>query len=224
MRWYAANSTPVSASHLQAGQIVAVQFKAWRIVDVDRDDETVIVTAVDATGADDRQYSMRAPARYLWTVLGEHYSVCVKCGDVQPCREQVAADVSSQEARQAERFEISGVCPSCLQPVTARQRSITFEENVATILGPPVTFHLRQKCMSGAIRYDQRWAKHLERAPKLEESLKCDGALYRHRDGVTTCTSVDCPSVRAWHGSWAQCYTRSYGCPRFECEFGAVSS
>jgi hypothetical protein len=135
-RWHPRDSRH-GGPGIEVGMIVALDYQAWRVTYVELEDpDTVQVRAVKADGSDPREGVMTAPVRHYWDVLPEHYSVCVHCGDVQPCREQEAERISGLEVKRAERFEFAGFCPACLEPVTARQQSVTFEENTAVPLGP----------------------------------------------------------------------------------------
>lgn len=217
----ALGSTPTYGKPPKVGDLVANDYRAWRVTAVSVNDEQLTLRVRPDYDLKGDEYEITASSRQSWDILPEHYSICARCNELQPCREQTAEYVAGVEANTATRYETAGICPACLEVTTARQATITFDENTMTPLGPPVTFHLRSKCLRSAIAYDKSWAKQLNRTPKLEESLTCEGSLHRHRDGVTTCTSIDCPSVRAHHTYWSVCTVLSHGCPRFECTFGA---
>lgn len=138
-----------------------------------------------------------------WPILGEHYPVCVKCGDLTPCREVVSAKVAAESAENASRYETAGVCPACEEVVTHRQQSVTWAENVVAVLGPPVTFHLRSKCFWGAYEYEQKWSREY---PDRPLRFHCGGNVVNHGDGTYECTREgECPGPTARHGSMTVC-------------------
>jgi hypothetical protein len=158
-----------------------------------------------------------------WQSLPEHYAVCVRCGDLAPCREVTA---ESEAARMMERFErlsqiLPGCCWSCREPVTGRQESIDFPgENVWLPTAPPgPVFHLRRQCRHTAARYEREWVKAWPGRARSLLTLTCTGNLVVHGAGDLECfgaESSDCPSPWAAHGSYTACYVQSHGCPR-EC-------
>ncbi|NIL77650.1 hypothetical protein [Rhodococcus sp. B10] len=139
----------------------------------------------------------------LWPILGEHYPVCVKCGDLTPCREVVSVKIAAESAENAARYETAGVCPACEEVVTRRQQAVTWQENVVAVLGPPVTFHLRQKCFWGAYEYEQKWSREY---PDRPLRFHCGGDVVNHGDGTYECTHESaCPGPSARHRSMSVC-------------------
>lgn len=107
--------------------------------------------------ADVRRACLR---RSYWRVLPEHYSVCAKCGDLQPCREEVQAAQAARAMKEMVRFEMAGICPACQKPVSSRQRSLTFPDNLFVPAGPPVTYHVgRRECVGHARVYERLWVE-----------------------------------------------------------------
>jgi hypothetical protein len=96
--------------------------------------------------------------RAMWDVYtSEHWPACGKCHEPTPCREVVADQMIEQASRQLERWSTPGVCPNCEEPVSARQRSQTFRENLRVPGGPPVTFHVgRGGCAYAARQYAEK--------------------------------------------------------------------
>lgn len=138
-----------------------------------------------------------------WDVLPEHYAVCVHCAELLPCREMAAKEAGEAAMRRIESYETPGICPACSEPISARQKSITFEENVELLLGPPVTFHLRRACLWYAERYERKWAAM---DPARKTTLSCSGRLTNHADGTYECsTGIECPSPTASHSSNSVC-------------------
>ena len=83
----------------------------------------------------------------------EHYPVCAKCGEPTPCRDQMAMTEAARSIRLMDDYTDPAKCPACKEPVTARQGRETFEWNLHVPAGPPVSFHTRQKCLGGLVRY-----------------------------------------------------------------------
>lgn len=93
---------------------------------------------------------------------------------------------------------------ACAEPVTARQKCLSFSENLEVPGGPPVTFHLRSRCNYSAVKYEQRWvaADPNRRRP----TLSCPGHVTNHNDGTYDCTQLgDCPGPQARHPSYRMC-------------------
>lgn len=160
---------PKDARHdhrpLQAGDLIALDYKPWRIREIremppdladGRTHLRVRSAAADQTfesHPDDVSISGRAESlRYLYR-LQEHYGLCVKCGDLQPCREVETDRAIRKETQRMMRYSTPGICPCCAEVVTHRQKRETFP-NVIVPLGPPVTFHAgRRGCARAMERY-----------------------------------------------------------------------
>lgn len=149
----------------------------------------------------------------MFTVLPEHYAVCVTCGEIPPCADAWAEKVAEHATEWAARFETPGVCPACQEPVTRRQESVRFEENLHVPFGPQVVFHKRRKCLASAVSYDQSVASATGREPRLS----CSGLLVQHIDGERECTNVTCPGWNKAHRNFSMCYVLDAKCNRPEC-------
>lgn len=167
----------------QVGDVVAWDFKPWRLVGL-RDDDRV--KEGDREGEVYRVWVLRPPhldptatavtgdvhlrgvsSMYL-DKIREHYGLCVHCQELLPCRALMAERQARREVKYMQRFETAGVCPACLTPVTHRMASETFP-NVVVPLGPDVTFHAgRVGCRSSLERYRERCAQP-------ESQLRLDG-------------------------------------------------
>lgn len=171
----------------------------------------VVVRPAGITGDDpklrrhDRHLRVPGGRRVMWAVYpDEHYPVCAQCGDPTPCRERSAKWEAEEAVKKMGRYETAGVCPACQEPVTRRQKTLTFPDNLEIPGGPPVTFHLRSDCWSGAMRYEQRWVAADPERRRL--TLSCPGRLTNHNDGTYDCTELGhCPSPTARHPSYARC-------------------
>jgi hypothetical protein len=119
----------------------------------------------------------------------EHYPVCARCGEPTPCRELEAQRIAEREMARMERYCTPGVCPSCDKPVSERQKSIVFMENVLVPAGPPLVFHLRQQCRWDAMAYEKKWVAADPR--NRTYSLQCPGEVTRHAYSRYECTVGD---------------------------------
>lgn len=164
------------------------------------------------------QLSLSANSRWgEWQVYpSDHYPVCVGCGEPMPCRAEMARSLGEKADKDAARYEIPGVCPSCQETVTPRQKVHTFGENLRIPLGPPVTFHVgRGECRYDAVKYEQELAKS---DPSYLHVLSCPGFLTQHpydpydRAGFAQCTeSEGCGGPKMPHAGVIQCPD---SCPR----------
>lgn len=139
---------------------------------------------------------LSAAASVSWWTLPEHYSVCRLCGQLPPCRDVQTEAVMTQESERLNREMaiVPGCCHSCREPVTKRQKTITFEG--ANLIRPDLgdgtaLFHLREACRDDAVRYDERWAAA---EPGRVRLLFCEGRRRNHYDGTADCTEgAACP-------------------------------
>lgn len=146
--------------------------------------------------------------------------LCSCCGHPWPCLTADQERLAAEELKAAERQMrlMPGCCPACEEPVTSRQRSITFGgPNVKNPLAEGPTFHLRRACWPAAVRYEEAWVNDEPGRPRSLLTLACDGHLIVHGDGTAECfgaTESDCPSVYAHHRHLIACYLQTAGCPR----------
>lgn len=141
-----------------------------------------------------------------WLRMPEHYPICAVCNDLMPCKHTVIDVIAEHSSDLMEKFSTPGVCPSCREPVTARQRSITYDRNMHGI--GDVTFHLRKKCIHSAYDYDR--AVH---ADDGHYRLTCPGTAHKGLDEhglpVTYCSLPDCRGANRKHanyGFWIAAY------------------
>lgn len=155
----------------RAGSLVAWDYKPWRLITVSPAPPRPEVSAVagdcfyfllrppgltsspfERTDHDQSLYGNRL------IVLHEHYGLCTHCGELTPCRSRDAARIAAEAAAEMDRYEYTGICPSCLDPVTDRQRSNSLP-NMIYPGGPPVTFHTsRPTCAYAKRIYELRLA------------------------------------------------------------------
>lgn len=146
--------------------------------------------------------------------------LCSCCNHPWPC---IEADQQAQAAKELKAAErelrlLPGCCPSCQEPVTSRQRSITFGgPNVRNPLAQGPTFHLRHACWNDAARYEEAWVADEPGRARSLLTLSCRGTAIVHGDGTAECFGADgsdCPSVYARHRGMSACYVQSHGCGR----------
>lgn len=102
------------------------------------------------------------PANHSWDVLPEHYWICAACGELPPCRHEIAEQEADRQAAAADvLMDIPpGHCLGCGEFVTARQQATRFPgpnlwrpdlpENSAV-------FHARQECSTPREQYRKQW-------------------------------------------------------------------
>lgn len=144
--------------------------------------------------------------------------LCSCHGHPWPCLEsdqQREAEAAMEKAERALRL-LPGCCPACEEPVTSRQRSITFGgPNVTNPLAEGPTYHLRRKCYGSAARYEEMWVTDEPGRKRSLLTLACAGTVIVHEDGTGECFGADgsdCPSIYARHRCMSACYLQSHGC------------
>ncbi|MGR6538848.1 hypothetical protein [Streptomyces rochei] len=102
------------------------------------------------------------PANHSWDVLPEHYAICAACGELPPCRHELAEQEADRHAARADvLMDIPpGHCLGCGEFITARQQATRFPgpnlwrpdlpENSAV-------FHARQECATPREKYREQW-------------------------------------------------------------------
>lgn len=120
-------------------------------------------------------------------VVPDHYPVCAQCGQPWPCRGHDIERTVRAEAAELDRVTSipPGCCWECGQPVTRRQRAVTFDgENLLLPGAAPAMFHLRRKrCAAAAAAYENDWVaarpghrKRKLRFPGCPAGCAADGA------------------------------------------------
>lgn len=220
--WRSTQGQMTYGDKLHPGSLIAIdaqgfRHKPWVLYDVlPRDDgrTAIIVRPVGAeTDFAEHNQTLTMAKHAFVRVLPDHYALCAACGELPPCAEVWTETISDAAAERAARFEVEGVCPSCQKPITRRQHSHRFEENLYVPLGPPVVFHTRRGCVMGAIDYDRNVAKATGREPRMS----CEGLHVHHLDNAHECTNITCPGTQWRHRSYARCYALNERCNRPEC-------
>ena len=223
--WRPREGTSVALGDLVPGQLVAIQFHAWRVTSVKPVPMADLNQSEVASGRPIVQVRVepvtpgegRCPGKVRndpvkrVRVLPEHYAVCGVCHEIPPCRHEMQGIVEAQMLSRMNRFEVPGTCPSCLETVRRWQASLTFEGNTVVPGGPPVTFHRAKRCFRDAVQYEARLAASSGNAPQLS----CAGTLVRHVKAGTVCSLETCPGVGVVHESSVR---------RCECSGGGVCS
>lgn len=121
----------------------------------------VFVLALDGQ-PQEKPLHLIGPANTSWDVLPEHYAICSACGELPPCRHELAEREADQQAARADvLMDIPpGHCLGCGEYVTTRQQAARFPgpnlwrpdlpENSAV-------FHARQECEGEVDRYRRQW-------------------------------------------------------------------
>lgn len=168
-----------------------------------------------------QEVGYRIPAGYQsWLKIypSGRVPLCSCHGHPWPCLE---ADQQKLAEKELERAEAAlnlppGCCPACKEPVTTRQRSITFGgPNVTNPLAEGPTFHLRRKCYGSAAAYEEKWVTAEPGRRRSLLTLRCEGTVVVHADGTGECFGAagsDCPSIYAFHRASMACYYQSHGC------------
>lgn len=251
-RWRPQHASPSYGLRPHVGDIMALNFEAWRVLDItdvlpldpsaqqyiigarkliggQETGERHIITITEGPAPDPSLYKAgyleanperRRGRSPFFDILPEHYSVCARCGDVQPCRDVYNDTQVDRALKELERYDDPSVCPACNEVITLRQKTLQLP-NVVSPAGGMVTFHAgRWRCVSSAASYEKR----VLAAGVIEKlTLSCSGRLIQHVDRSLECLDLDCPGVNAHHDSFEQCRYRSHGCPRLECSLGATS-
>jgi hypothetical protein len=111
------------------------------------------------------------PVSHSWDVLPEHYAICSACGELPPCRHELAEREADRQAARADvLMDIPpGHCLGCGEFITSRQQAARFPgpnlwrpdlpENSAA-------FHARQECSGEVDRYRRQWEARGNNTPQ----------------------------------------------------------
>jgi len=145
-------------------------------------------------------------------VLPPRYPVCSCHGDPWPCRDYQQDREAANQAVRLERIlatAMPGVCAHCLEPITARQKTLSFPEPSLLVPGAPgPTFHPgRVGCWFGASEYETR--HRLPAHPDATRLASCTGTGFVHRaSGERDCSAgSDCTGHHGPRGAAYYCYT-----------------
>lgn len=179
------------------------------------------------------------PTKWTWVRLPEPYKVCSCHGHPWPCQDidrQAVADVQMKQFKKLELSHTAGVCAYCREPISTRQKTVTFPEPSRLLPGAPgPTFHAgRVNCWAAAEEYERRY--RLADDPNIVRIASCPGIMFIHEarscppekrvecTAGTGCTGLHGP---AGHQREAPCWHRvhlvdnegGYARPSFDCGY-----
>jgi hypothetical protein len=133
-----------------------------------------------------------------WSVLPERYPACSCHGHPWPCQDHDFDQAAAIAAKRMDRELASaqpGVCSGCLEPITTRQKTITYPGESLTVPGAESPrFHLRRDCHYAAEKYEAKWLAVDPRRERILTWPDCGATLIVHHDGTSECAGLDLPS------------------------------
>lgn len=187
-------------------------------------------------------FGTRPRGNAVWSVLQEPHQVCSCHGHVWPCQEIDRNTLALHEARKADKLMATaepGVCASCLEAITTRQKTVTFPEESRLLPGAPgPTFHAgRAACWGDAEKYERDG--RLTDNPEVTRLASCPGVRFVHeKHGMPADQRLECtagPFCTGLHGpsgyrSDAPCWHRidlagndgAYARPITDCGYKAA--
>lgn len=170
-------------------------------------------------GLPGKRWRGMASASTAWWVIEEHYSVCVRCGEMSPCSEVFNERIAKRQVAQMDELLklVPGCCMACNEPITSRQKHTVFEgENLTRpdFGDDSAVFHLRRSCMGAVHEYDRRWAE----ARGVPRRFHCSGRRTVHLDKSEECSrGDDCPGAvshdsNVYHHANARGHAGRLGC------------
>ncbi len=216
-RWYPRSEGIItSADRPQRGHKIAWRYATWKITEVFDPDDTGAynvtlrhltgpVLTTDGIISDDHgtYLGLTVHQHYQWHYLARRHTICSCHGHIWPCYEYDQDRHAAWETRQMERALAgaqSGVCASCREQITSRQKTITFPEPSLFVPGAPgPTFHAgRSECWRDARAYEVE--KRLVAYPEATRIASCPGQGFVHEIGLTfECTAG--PGCTGLHGA-----------------------
>ncbi len=183
----------------EVGDLLAVRYRAARVLDIQSDDGTVTRYLVrrecgEPFAGENRRreqglgiQNWGSGPRALAVFASDDFPVCRCHGWPWPCK---ALD-DMEEARRSADYaavkmarSIPGVCYACGEPVTARQGIVVAPEPNVELPGfPAPAFHARMSCWGGRAHYEQarrrvlgdKWTPFL---PESEQAIHLGGAPW----------------------------------------------
>jgi hypothetical protein len=143
------------------GRLIAHEDRVYRVIDVLVGSGQIFLQPFGGTTAEG--ISIYGEDHQAWRVLPEHHAVCARCGEPMPCRDLREQSKATHALRRARRLMSipEGACWYCEEPISSRQKSVTFPgDNLNLPGGPPAMFHTGiQDCRHGAMTYQEEWVK-----------------------------------------------------------------
>jgi hypothetical protein len=138
-----------------------------------------------------------AEAYMTWYVYDDgRWPQCSCCGEPMPCRAALEDEQVNSSLDRVAKLEAipPGVCWACSEPITTRQKSVTYPgDNIDLPGGQEPSFHTRQQCRGSAERYERKWIAADPRRERILTWPKCGGILVVHADGSSDCVSGRSP-------------------------------
>jgi hypothetical protein len=135
--------------------------------------------------------SIRAGGSPTWWVMADRYQTCSCHGHPWPCLDYDRDRLVEKAARQFDRDMLGaqpGWCAACGEPITRRQKSLTFPEPSLIVPGaPPPEFHTRRDCWYGAVEYERKL--RIPTYPDAARLVSCPGQAFEHEDGSADCSA-----------------------------------
>lgn len=136
--------------------------------------------------------------RHQWDVYppSGRWPQCSCCGEPMPCQAELEDREVTAALKNVEKFarRLPGCCWQCEEPISRRQRSVTYPgDNLDLPGGPEVRFHTREKCAGAARRYELRWIAVDPRRERILTYPQCGGILVVHGDGSSECHNGTAP-------------------------------
>lgn len=147
------------------------------------------------------------PDRYRWNRLPDPYQTCSCHGHPWPCQERDRQVLTQHQLRKMDRLMATaqpGVCAHCLEPISTRQKTVTFPEQSRFVPGAPgPTFHAgRAACWGAAEEYER--TGRLADNPDVPRLASCPGIRFIHEQhGMPAEQRVECtagPFCTGLHG------------------------
>lgn len=147
------------------------------------------------------------PGQNEWHRLPDPYQTCSCHGHPWPCQEVDRMVLTQHQLRKMDRLMATaepGVCAHCLEPITTRQKTVTFPEESRFVPGAPgPTFHAgRAVCWGAAEEYER--TGRLTDSPHIARLASCPGIRFIHEQlSMPTDQRIECtagPSCTGLHG------------------------
>ncbi|WP_327591262.1 hypothetical protein OHA25_61125 (plasmid) [Nonomuraea sp. NBC_00507] len=137
------------------------------------------------------QMDIPADTYMTWHVYeGGRWPQCSCCGEPMPCWAELEDEQITASLNRVAKMEAipPGACWACAEPITTRQKSITYPgDNLDLPGGQEPRFHIRSRCRSFAERYEEQWLAADPRRQRLLTWPSCGGILLVHADGDSEC-------------------------------------
>jgi hypothetical protein len=167
----------------------------------------------------------RAGAPWMVYPPTGRWPMCSCCGEPMPCRAELEDRLIAVANARVEAFSarLPGCCWACGEPITDRQRTVTYDGDNLDMPGaaPPV-FHTRNRCWAAAAEYERRWVAVSPSHERVLTYPACSGVLVVHDGGTGECRAMrGKPSSPDCVGHLSHDHILQVGCPG-ECPRGCA--